>query len=589
MLASQSCVNSLSGAAMQGEDPPQGGGIRVALAKGGRQRDASATPPASYPEDGSEEELDFDFGGDLDEAEREAGDVLVDDYDDDDDDDAGEDGGDWREGGDDGSIADPATVSTSNVDPGGPEPTAVAPPKRVHDPNFKRLYGVMVPIALRDGGDDAAVLEWAMAECKDWEYEPDEEEAAMMRELERMENEDFDPLADGEEIPAEVPLVPGENEEDHANLDGDDDDAAVDEDEVDFEPSQEEADIPMSARLDFHSKHFDPLSALRAGTRGELKPPRNVRPLDFVGKFRRLLPKRHPAWVAPDRQRKTRTAESIAAQEAAKARAERFRRTAAEFARRDPVVGILADESRERGGPLSVLVKAFDEGRRIRVATRHRSGIRGVAVAYLKAFDVYMNMVLQDVHEAYTVRLRRSADDPRRPGRTRVTYKLESRRRHLNQVFLRGEQVVTIAVEEDEDEEDDDEEEEEEEEEVDSDEDDEIDEKPRKGKVKKGRGIDPVEEVGAADDEPDQPSRLGREITRAREAKRAARRGIEPGTSSAPPPRWNPPPPPRPPPGRPPPPRPPPGAPGARPPPPPRPPPPRPPPPRPPPGRPPGR
>ena len=580
----------MSGAAMQGEDPPQGGGIRVALAKGGRQRDASAPPPASYPEDGSEEELDFDFGGDLDEAEREAGDVLVDDYDDDDDDDAGEDGGDWREGGEDGSTADPATVRASNVDPGGPEPTAAAPPKRVHDPNFKRLYGVMVPIALRDGGDDAAVLEWAMAECKDWEYEPDEEEAAMMRELERMENEDFDPLADGEEIPAEVPLVPGENEEDYANLDGDDDNAAVNEDEVDFEPSQEEADIPMSARLDFHSKHFNPLLALRAGLRGELKPPRNVRPLDFVGKFRQLLPKRHPAWVDPNRQRKTRTAESIAAQEAAKARADRFRQKAAEFARRDPVVGILADESRERGGPLSVLVKAFDEGRRIRVATRHRSGIRGVAVAYLKAFDVYMNMVLQDVHEAYTVRLRHSVDDPKRPGRTRVKYKLESRRRHLNQVFLRGEQVVTIAVEEDEDEDDDDEEEEEEEEEeVDSDEDDEVDEKPRKGKVKKGRGIDPVEEVGAADDEPDQPSRLGLEITRAREAKRAARRGIEPGTSSAPPPRWNPPPPPRPPPGRPPPPRPPPGAPGSRPPPPPRPPPPRPPPPRPPPGRPPGR
>ena len=35
-------------------------------------------------------------------------------------------------------------------------------------------------------------------------------------------DEDFDPLADGEEIPTEVPLVPGENEEDYANLDGDD-------------------------------------------------------------------------------------------------------------------------------------------------------------------------------------------------------------------------------------------------------------------------------------------------------------------------------------------------------------------------------
>ena len=51
-----------------------------------------------------------------------------------------------------------------------------------------------------------------------------------------------------------------------------------------------------------------------------------------------------------------------------------------------------------------------------------------------------------------------------------------------------------------------------------------------------------MEEVGAADDEPDQPSRLRAEITRAREAKRAARRGIEPrdlvgAAAAAPPPR----------------------------------------------------
>jgi|TARA_B100001142_G_scaffold38091_1_gene33318 hypothetical protein len=74
----------------------------------------------------------------------------------------------------------------------------------VHDPNFRRLYGVMVPIALWDGGSDADVLAWARADCEDWTYEPDEEEAALMRELERMEDGDFEGI---DEVPTEVPLV----------------------------------------------------------------------------------------------------------------------------------------------------------------------------------------------------------------------------------------------------------------------------------------------------------------------------------------------------------------------------------------------
>jgi small nuclear ribonucleoprotein (snRNP)-like protein len=249
----------------------------------------------------------------------------------------------------------------------------------------------------------------------------------------------------------------------------------------------------------------------------------------------------------------------------------RFKAKAAEFATREKVIDVLAGESRGRGGPLSVLVKAFDEGRRVRVATRHRTGIRGVATAYVKAFDVYMNLVLQDVQETYSVRLRHTVEDPKRPGRTRVKYALEQRSRHMNQVFLRGEQVVTVAVEKDGDDFDDEEEEEDEEDEEEEEEEEVEEEKPRRGKVK-SRGIDPVEEVGAAaDEEPVQ--RFGAEITRARRARQTEQGG---GAARG---AWNPPPPPRPPAGRPPPPRPPP----------PRPPPGRPPPPRPPPGPPPGR
>ena len=560
---------------MEGADPPQGGGIRVALAKGGGRRDTSDPSPAQATEgEPVEEEVDFDFGGDLDEAERDAWDVLVDGHADGD-----THGGDWYEGGGDAETeAGPTPARGSDVPiPDAPEPAPTAPPKRVHDPNFRRLYGVMVPVALRDGGSDADVLAWARADCKDWTYEPDEEEAALMRELERMEDGDFEGIDD--EVPTEAPLVPGEEDEEN-NLDAEmDADAAeppnADDDEVDFEPSQttpmETEEVPIEAKLDFTSPHFDPLFALREGVKGAFKPPRDVRPLDYVGKFRGFLPKRDPHFVDYTAPRKGRSAESIAAQAAAKERAMRFKAKAAEFATREKVIDVLAAESRARGGPLSVLVKAFDEGRRVRVATRHRTGIRGVATAYVKAFDVYMNMVLQDVQETYSVRLRHTVEDPKRPGRTRVKYALEQRSRHMNQVFLRGEQVVTVAVEKDGDDFDDDEEEEEAEEDDEDDEDEDEEEKPRRGKVK-SRGIDPVEEVGAAaDEEPVQ--RFGAEITRARRARQTEQGG---GAARG---AWNPPPPPRPPAGRPPPPRPPP----------PRPPPGRPPPPRPPPGPPPGR
>lgn len=55
------------------------------------------------------------------------------------------------------------------------------------------------------------------------------------------------------------------------------------------------------------------------------------------------------------------------------------------------------------GGPLGVLRSWHEQKRRVRVVTRHACGVRGTAVGLLAAYDKFMNLVLQDVHEQYTV------------------------------------------------------------------------------------------------------------------------------------------------------------------------------------------
>jgi small nuclear ribonucleoprotein (snRNP)-like protein len=99
-------------------------------------------------------------------------------------------------------------------------------------------------------------------------------------------------------------------------------------------------------------------------------------------------------------------------------------------------------------GPLSLLADALARQARIRVVTRHATGVRGTLHAFLRAFDRFCNLILYDVDETYTVRLRSTREDPRDgPGaRGRTVHKVEPRTRHLKQVFLRGENVVIIAL-----------------------------------------------------------------------------------------------------------------------------------------------
>ena len=86
----------------------------------------------------------------------------------------------------------------------------------------------------------------------------------------------------------------------------------------------------------------------------------------------------------------------------------------------------------------------MEERRQVRVRTRHASGVRGEAVAYLKAFDRHLNLILADVTETSAAGTRVVAGEAGEKERRRP--KLVRRTRRLAQIFVRGEQVVLVAV-----------------------------------------------------------------------------------------------------------------------------------------------
>lgn len=226
------------------------------------------------------------------------------------------------------------------------------------------------------------------------------------------------------------------------------------------------------------------MAALR--TEGLQPPNPRVRPLDNLNKCRRILPSDVPESLANAPVRGPRSQESIAAQQRAKARTSLLLEKAAERARQAKVLDTIADKIRQ--GPLGLLVRCYEERARIQVWTRHTHGIRGTMVGFVRALDKHFNMVLHDVDEQYSVRRRvprlvnkrgrakvpkneeeMSAnsllDKVREDGterqrkeqiavgvenlteamkELRLFPKLEYRRRHLKQVFVRGDSVVMV-------------------------------------------------------------------------------------------------------------------------------------------------
>ncbi|KAJ9522085.1 hypothetical protein QJQ45_005197 [Haematococcus lacustris] len=154
--------------------------------------------------------------------------------------------------------------------------------------------------------------------------------------------------------------------------------------------------------LDFLSDAFDAQRAL--DTPGLRPPVPDVKPLDNLAKCRWLLPPEIPESLAG----KDRNAKS--GSEATREKHEQLKTKALSTIQRIEqsctvsLAGVLAYV--KPGMPQDCLRRWQQQQQRVRVVTRHGCGVRGVAEGQLVAYDTFMNLVLRDVSEQYTVMTR---------------------------------------------------------------------------------------------------------------------------------------------------------------------------------------
>ncbi|DBA75848.1 hypothetical protein WJX77_004367 [Trebouxia sp. C0004] len=241
-------------------------------------------------------------------------------------------------------------------------------------------------------------------------------------------------------------------------------------------PSRAQAPITSKdPALDFFSEGFDALRALY--TRGLLPPVPRVKVLDNVVKCRLILPPELPeswsAWNAAHPKAEA-SEESIKHKELAKHRTTAVLKREQDWAAKGNTLDKITEKFKE--GPLLLLRRYYKTSVRLQVVTRHASGIRGTATGYLHGFDKFMNLVLMNVDEDYTVMTHvphpytvmvHEPADPQPPpmsvshpmageqeqqlvmvqkqvNKFRWKRKAEKRKRRLHQVFLRGDNIVTV-------------------------------------------------------------------------------------------------------------------------------------------------
>jgi small nuclear ribonucleoprotein (snRNP)-like protein len=252
------------------------------------------------------------------------------------------------------------------------------------------------------------------------------------------------------------------------------------------------ANLQETHLVHFKSQHFNALLALN--TPGVIPPIPNTRPLDNISAFRSLLPHAHPDYrdrakhsTTPAQAMKasrrssssTGTGEqddvdvSTATKPAAsptvdqKAAAtvtsqqqqrQQQQQQQQPKAQQDPLQVVMALAVGEHGnGPISLLMRLYEENRRVCIMIRNVNSIRGVCTGLLKAFDKHFNVILTDVTEEYTITINTAAassDNSRiqggisgsssRCGNSSRSDNVTTvkRQRYLKQLLIRGDNVV---------------------------------------------------------------------------------------------------------------------------------------------------
>jgi len=213
----------------------------------------------------------------------------------------------------------------------------------------------------------------------------------------------------------------------------------------------------------FLSPDFDPLKALE--TAGLEPPVKSVRPKDNIALCRHFLPEDDPNYkplkssTIPERKEKGNTG--------SKKGGESKLRGISKFSSDFKAPRSLY---RDRDGPLMVLQLLFTKKCRVKVWIRRDRGIRGTLIGYLRAFDKHCNLVLIDVDEdfkqiRYKERIRTTpaggaeakmktkkvreeetsveSGEPKEPTKWKKRI-LVKQQRHMNQLFIRGDNVVLI-------------------------------------------------------------------------------------------------------------------------------------------------
>ncbi|XP_058795872.1 U7 snRNA-associated Sm-like protein LSm11 [Phymastichus coffea] len=106
-------------------------------------------------------------------------------------------------------------------------------------------------------------------------------------------------------------------------------------------------------------------------------------------------------------------------------------------------------------GPLSALYQYMEHRIKVKIHTRSVDGIGGHIEAYIAAFDTHWNLALEDCMQVWTRKIvRKSAGDSHKKIITKTNTnhmtvvkknkRMETLERHISQLLLRGEQIVSI-------------------------------------------------------------------------------------------------------------------------------------------------